>query len=172
MASGDTLLILTPLDNVPPATVYATLDTMVGASTPVESIPVLDFDDTTAEYADFYCVMPRNYASGGLTITFAWSAANTSNTAVLRAALRRVQDDTDDLDTTDGSYDFNTTGALTPPSTVGKVVYDTLTFTNGADMDSVAVGEYFILRIGRAPADGNDTLVGDVSIHAIEIKET
>lgn len=172
MASGDTLLILTPLDNTPPATVYATLDTMTGTSSPVESIPVLDFDDTTAEYADFYCVMPRNYAGGGITITFMWSAAATANTGVLRAAFRRVQDDAEDLDTTAQTYDYNTTGALTPANVVGEVAYDTLTFTNGADMDSVAVGEYFILRVGRAPADGNDTLVGDLSIHAIEIKET
>lgn len=172
MASGETLLILTPLDNTPPATVYATLDTMTGTSSPAESVPVLDFDDTTAEYADFYCALPRNYASGGLTITFAWSAAAATNTAVLRAAFRRVADDTVDLDTTAFTYDYNTTGALTPPSAVGEVAYDTLTFTDGADMDSVAVGEYFILRVGRAPADGNDTLVGDVSIHAIEIRET
>ncbi len=172
MASGDTLITLSPLDNVPPATVYATFDTMVGTSSPVESVPVLDFDDTTAEYADFYCMLPRNYNGGGVTITFAWSAAATTNTAVWRAAFRRVQDDAEDLDTTAQTYDYNTTGALTPASAVGEVAYDTLTFTDGADMDSVAVGEYFILRVGRAPADGNDTLVGDASIHAIEIKET
>ncbi len=172
MASGDTLLILTPLDNVPPATLYATLDTMTGTSTPAESVPVLDFDDTTAEYADFYCVLPRNYGGGGVTITFYWSAAATTNTAVWRAAFRRVQDDADDLDTTDGAYDYNTSGALTPASAVGEVAYDTLAFTDGADMDSVSVGEYFILRVGRAPADANDSLVGDASIHAIEVKET
>jgi hypothetical protein len=172
LASGDTLLILTPLDNTPPATVYATIDTMTGTSTPAEAIPVLDYDDTTAEYADFYCVMPRNYAAGGVTLTFIWSAAATANTAVLRAAFRRVADDTEDLDTTAQTYDYNTTGALTPPSAVGEVAYDTLTFTDGADMDSVAVGEYFILRVGRAPADGNDSLVGDLSLHAVEIKET
>ncbi len=172
MASGDTLLILLPADNTPPATAYATLDTMTGASTPAESIPVLDFDDTTAEYSDFYLTMPRNYTGGGLTLTFIWSAAATSNTAVLRAAFRRIADDVEDLDTTAHTYDFNTTGALTPASAVGEVAYDTLTFTNGADMDSAAVGEYFILRVGRAPADGNDTLVGDLSLHAIEVKET
>lgn len=172
MASGDTLLVLTPLDNTPPATTYATLDSMTGASTPAESIPVLDFDDTTAEYADFYAVLPRNYASGGLTVTFAWSSSSSTATAVLRAAFRRVPDDAEDLDTTAFTYDYNTTGALSAASVTGEVVYDTLTFTDGADMDSLAVGEYFILRAGRAPADGNDTLTGDVSIHAIEIKET
>lgn len=172
MASGNTLLILTPLDNVPPATLYAVFDTMVGTSTPVENIPVLKFNDTTVWYADFYCVMPSNYAGGGLTLTFMWSAAATANTAVLSAALRRVQDDAEDLDTTAQTYDYNNTGALTPANVVGEVAYDTLTFTNGADMDSVAVDEYFILRVRRVPTDGSDTLVGDLALHAIIVKET
>jgi len=172
MATGDTLLILTPLDNVPPATVYATLDTMTGTSSPAnESIPVLDFDDTAIEHADFYCVMPRNYGGGGLTLTFYWSAAAATNNGVWAAAFRRVQDDTVDLDTTSFSYDFNTTGDLTPASVVGEVAYDTLTFTDGADMDSVAAGDYFILRVKR-PAPVGTKITGDCSIHAIEIKET
>lgn len=172
MASGNTLLTLTPQDNCPPATLYATLDMMVGTSTPVENIPILNFDDTAIEYADFYCVMPRNYAGGGLTITFGWSSTATTNTAVLSAALRRVADDAEDLNTTAQTYDYNNTGALTPASANGEVVYDTLTFTDGADMDSVAVGEYFILRVRRVPTDGNDTMVGDLRLHSLEVKET
>lgn len=173
MASGDVLIQLTPLDNSPPATLYATLDTVTGASTPAESIPVLDFDGAAqTEYADFYCLMPRNYAGGGVTLTFIWSASSASNTAVWSAAFRRVADDAEDLDTTAQTYDYNTTGALTPPSAVGEVAYDTLTFTDGADMDSVAAGEYFILRVKRIYDDANDTLAGDISLHAIEIKET
>ena len=145
---------------------------MVGTSSPVENIPVLDFDDTAIEYADFYCAMPSNYAAGGVTITFVWSAAATTNTAILSAAFRRVQDDAEDLDTTVHTYDYNNTAALTPPSVVGEVAYDTLAFTDGADMDSVAATEYFILRVRRVPTDGSDTLVGDLSLHSIVIKET
>lgn len=171
MASGDTLLVLTPLDNVPPATIYATLDTMVGTSTPVESVPVLDFDDTTVEYADFYCTMPRNYAGGGVTLTFFWSAAAATNNGAWAAAFRRVADDAEDLDTTAQTYDYNQTADLTPASAVGEVAYDTLTFTDGADMDSVSAGDYFILRVKR-PAPSGTKITGDCSIHAIEIKET
>jgi hypothetical protein len=54
MATGNSLVTLFPQDGTPPATIYATLDTMVGTSTPAESIPVLDFDDTTVEYMDWY----------------------------------------------------------------------------------------------------------------------
>lgn len=174
MASGDTLLILTPLDNCPPATLYATLDTVTGTSTPAENVPVLDFDGSAqTEYADFYCTMPRNYAgTTGVTLTFFWSASSTSNTATWSAAFRRVEDDGEDLDTTAFTYDYNATGALTPPNVVGEVAYDTLTFTNGADMDGVVAGEYFILRVRRQYDDANDTLAGDISLHAVEIKET
>jgi hypothetical protein len=175
MASGDSLLILTPFHNSPPATLYATFDTMTGASTPAESIPVLDFDDTTAEYADFYCVMPRNYAGGGITVTIAWSCADhdegTPHVVKWDAALRRVADDAEDLDTTAETYAYNTVEA-TVPSVAGEVVYDPITFTNGADMDSVAVGEYFILRVRRNVTTSGTDATGDASIHAIEIKET
>lgn len=172
MASGDTLLILTPLHNSPPATLYATEDWMVGTSTPVESIPVLDFDDTTVEYADFYCEMPLNYsAATGITLTFKWSAAQATNNGAWAAALRRVADDTVDLDTTAHTYDYNTTADLTPPSVVGEVAYDTLTFTAGADMDNVVGGDYFILRV-RRPAPVGTKITGDCSIHSIAIKDT
>jgi hypothetical protein len=171
MASGATLLILTPQNNVPPATLYATFDVMVGTSTPVESIPVLDFDDTTVEYADFYGVMPNNYTGGGVTITFIWSGAQNTNNGAWAAAFRRITDDAVDLDTTAFTYDYNQTADLTPANVVGEVAYDTLTFTDGADMDSVVAGDYFILRIKR-PAPSGTKITGDCSIHAITIKET
>src|SRR3990167_6465099 len=115
MATGATLLTLFPQDNTPPATIFATLDVMVGTSAPVESVPVLDFDDTTVEYADFYCLMPRNYGGGGVTLTFCWSAAAATNLAAFSAAFRRVADDVEDLDTTVFTYDYNETADLTPP---------------------------------------------------------
>lgn len=171
MASGDTLLILTPLHNVPPATLYATLDTMVGTSTPVESVPVLDFDDTTVEYADFYAVMPRNYsAATGVTLTFYHSCAAATGVFGINAAFRRVADDAEDLDTTAQTYDYNEVAA-TVASAIGEVAYDTLAFTAGADMDSVVAGDYFILRVKRNTSVASDA-TGDCSIHAIEIKET
>lgn len=171
MASGNTLLVLTPLDNVPPATLYAPLDIMVGTSTPAESIPILKFDDTTVWYADFYGVMPSTYAGGGVTLAFYWSAAAATNNGVWAAAFRRVADDDEDLDTTAHTYDYNTTADLTPASAVGEVAYDTLTFTDGADMDSVTAGDYFILRVKR-PAPSGTKITGNQHLHALVIKET
>ena len=173
MASGDTLIALFPQNVSPPATIYATHDTMAGTSTPAESIPLLDFDDTTVEYADFYCFMPRHYAgTTGITLTIVWSAAEAAADVVAwEAALRRVADDAEDLDTTAHTYVYNSSGDVTAPSVIGEVAYDPITFTDGADMDSVVAGEYFILRVKRVAPGGTD-VTGDASIHMIELQET
>ena len=74
MASGDTLLIFTPLHNEPPSSDPATLDLR-------NQHPVLDFDAATNESAIFSAVMPRSYAGGGLTvyIHYAMSSATSGD---------------------------------------------------------------------------------------------
>lgn len=172
MASGNTLIIFLPQDGCPPATLFATLDTMTGTSSPAEAIPVLDFDDTTQEYMDFYGVLPANYAGGGLTVTMGYSTGDTSDVVDWECAIRRIADDAEDLDTTVHTYDFN--GVVdTAPSVIGEVAYAAITFTSGADMDSLAVGEYFILRVTRDPTpDSGVDVTGDASLHFVRIAET
>ena len=169
MASGDIVGIIG--DIVQPATLYATFDVRVDGSTPVAAMPVYDFDDTTVEYLDLYCRL-EGYGSGGLTITVDWSATTATTGDVLwSAAIRRIADDAEDMDAAH-TFDYNNATADTAASASGERSRVTVTFTDGADMDSVAVNEYFILRVRRVPTDGNDTLAGDASIHAIIIKET
>lgn len=172
MASGNTLVVFGARDGVPTATSGAAHAVFAGGSTPAGGIPVLDFDSAADEYADFIAVLPRNYASGGLTLTLYWIASATTGTCRWGAAFRRVADDAEDLDTSH-SYDFNTTGA-SPASAAGEVKYTTITFSDGADMDSLAVGELFALRIFRDGdgTSGTDDMTGDARLVAIEIKET
>lgn len=173
MASGNTLIVLTARDGIPTATSGAAHGVFAGAATPADGVPFLAFDSASDEYADFPCVLPRHYAGGGLTLTLYWFSTQTSGTCRWGAAIRRVQDDAEDIDTTAHSYDFNTVGATTA-SAAGELNYATITFTDGADMDSLAVGEYFILRIFRDGdgTSGTDDLTGDAGLVAIEIKET
>ncbi len=175
MASGDTLLILNVLHAVPPATNYATLDTIAGGSTPAEAWPCLDFDPDASEYMDFpNLIMPRHYAgTTGITVTIVWAAP--SETVVTdecrwEAALQRVNDDAVAL-TVDAAYAYNGVSA-DPPTVANEVAYDDITFTNGADMDSVVAGEMFNLRIYRDHDHADDTATGDCCLLAIEIKET
>lgn len=171
MASGNTLCIFTARDGVPSATSGASHAILAGAATPAEGIPYLSFDSAADESADFVGVLPRHYGSGGLTLTLYWASTQTTNAVVWNAAFRRIADDAEDINTTAHSYDFNAVTATTA-SAAGEVDYATITFTDGADMDSLAVGELFNLRITRDADNGSDNMTGDAYLIAIEIKET
>lgn len=171
MASGNTLNTATAQSFVPPATLYATMDTRAGGSTPNESDPVADFDDSTIEYTDCYLEFPRNYAGGGVTLTLKWMATTaTTGDVVWGAAFRRIADDAEDIDASH-AYDYNDVTATTASAT-GEYKYTDITFTDGADMDSLAVGESFILRIRRNATSGSDTMTGDAELAAFSLRET
>lgn len=161
MASGQ--VVLQVLKAIPPATGFATPDSRAGGSSPAESVTVWDFDDTTAEVMDFLCYLTGSYAGGGLTLVLPWSATSATSGAVTwQAAFRRFVDDAEDLDVAH-TYDFNSTSADTAPSASGELSYPTITFTDGADMDSLAAGELCILRVRRTiPGSGNMT--GDAEL--------
>ena len=175
MPSGDTLIVLNPLHGVPPATLAATLDTIAGGSTPAETWPCLDFDPDASEYMDFpNLVMPQNYAgTTGISVIIIWAApGETTVTSECRweAALQRINDDAVVL-TVDAAYAYNGVSA-DPPSVANEVAYDTITFTDGADMDSVVAGEMFNLRIYRDHDHADDICTGDACLLAVHIKET
>ena len=162
MASGNTLLIFTPLGNEPPATNYATLDT-------VNSHPVLNFDDTTAEAAIWSGTMPRAYAGGGVTVYIHWGAYSTTGDCDWDVSWERIADQVLDIDA-DSFAAVNSVDGTAVPATIGFIDIASVAFTDGADMDSVAAGEAFRLRVQRgAPTD---TEVGDCYILAVEVKET
>lgn len=163
MSSGDTLLILTPLANEPPSTNNALLDLR-------NSRPVLDFDDTTNWSAVFTAIMPRSYAGGGLTvyIHYAMTSAE-ANDIDWDAAFERIGDQQLDIDG-DSFAAAQSVDNTTVPGTSGLVNIVNITFTNGAQMDSIAVGESFRIKITRDAA--SDTAAGDAELIAVEIKET
>jgi hypothetical protein len=166
MASGDTLCLFFPLDGESPAANYATPDTRNG-------VAVMDFDDTTDESLDFAGFMPRHYAGGGITVTVGWMATTaTTGTISLDVSLMSVTDDADDLDTK--AFAAANNANPTTASASGEVDYVEITFTDGADMDSVAAGEYFRLRITR-DANGTtstDDMTGDMELVFVEVRET
>ena len=164
MASGDTLLAWTAQSNQPPASNAATLDTR-------NEHPVLDFDASTNESAIFSGVLPRNYAgTTGITVAIHYSMTSaTSGDIDWDVALERIGDQQQDVDS-DGFAAANSVDNTTVPGTSGNVDIVTVTFTDGADMDSIAVGEKFRLKITRDAV--SDTAAGDAELHAIEIKET
>lgn len=162
MASGDTLATFGPLDNEPEASNYATLNTRNGH-------PVLEFDDTTAESAVFSFILPRNYGGGGITAYVHSAAASaTSGTIGWTVEFERVgtAQDTD----ADSYASAQTVTAATVSGTSGIVTIGSVAVSNGANMDSIAVGELVRMRIKRDVA--NDNAAGDAQLFAVELKET
>ena len=167
MATTDTLLIFTPLNNEPPTSIFATLDTR-------NVHPVLDFDAATDEEAVFKGIMPTQYDGGGITLRIHYSMSTaTANEVVWQAAFERVSDSQQDIDS-DGFAAFQSSGAITVPATSGFVDITTVAFTSGSQMDGVLAGEGFRLKIRRDADDtsGTDDATGDAELWAVEVRET
>lgn len=176
-AAGGTAfsIILTPQSSCGPAANFATHDTIAGGSTPAEVVSVLDFDPDASEYSDFKFLLPDGYDDGGLTVTVIFSMTSdhdegTPHKVRWEIGFARIDDDGIAI-SADHAYAFNGVGA-TVPSVVSEVSYDDITFTNGADMDSLAAGEMAILRIYRDHDHGDDNATGDAELQMIIIKET
>ena len=167
MASGNSLLMFGAWTGVAPATVFATLGVIQGTTTIKEIVRVANFDDTIVEYLDFSGVMPEHYAGGGLTCTVIWTQETVTTAPTWGLSFRRVHDNTVDIDTTAGSYTFQTVTAGTI-SAAGMFGYDDITFTSGSQMDSVVTGDFFVLRC-QCTSTGR---TGDARLLAIHVKET
>lgn len=153
-----TLSFFTPLDNNPPATNFATLDTR-------NSIAVLDFDDTTEESAVFVGVIPENAAlASGLSVRIQWMATS-ATTGSCRWGVQFERMNTD-LDS--DSFDTATEAHSTTNGTAGIPITTTLTCTS---IDSIAAGEFFRIKVYRDVSDTtNDTMTGDAELIAVEIR--
>lgn len=164
MASGDTLLIFTPLHNEPPSSAFATYDWR-------NRHPTLDFDAATDESAIFTAIMPRHYAGGGITVYLHLTDSNDNNPAhqsYWDVAFERMTG----LDLDGDSFAAAQSGHVGPNGTVGVPVALAIPFADGAEMDSVAAGEPFRLKVTRDADNGSDDWINDVELLGIELKET
>lgn len=162
--SGVTLNVLPAGANHPPGTAPATFDTR-------GDILLLEFDAGADEEARLLGFMPRGYSNGGLTCTIVWASdTETSGNVRWELAFKSLSDDADDLDSKAFAAGNGVTAAA--PDVSGEFKYTEVTFTDGADMDSVAAGEFYFLSVKRLGTDAADTMVGDAQLLAVEIQET
>ena len=163
MASGDTLLTFTALGNEPPVSNAATLDLRNGH-------PVLDFGGPMNESAVFAAVMPRHYAGGGVTVYLHYAMTSaTSGDIDWDVAFERIGDQQQDMDS-DGFAAVNSVDNTTVPAASGKVDVVSVALADGAEMDNVAAGEGFRLKITRDVL--SDTAGGDAELRFVELKES
>ena len=167
MASGDSLFTFEAIHGIPPSSTAAATPNRRGN----DGHFVYDFGAATDTSLDAAYVMPRHYDGGGLTCVVMYMMATaTTNAVVLNLAFERHNDDAFDLDT-DGLAAANA-ATDTVPNVSGELGYATITFTDGADMDSIAAGEHFRMRFTRDANNGSDTAAGDLQLVAIEVRET
>jgi hypothetical protein len=150
----------TPLNNQPPASAFATLDTR-------NSIAVLDFDDgATNESSIFVSVLPEAaVVSSGLKVRIHWMATSaTSGNCRWGAQFADLSDQ--DID----SYAFDTATEVSTATsgTSGNVTVTEITATS---IDSITAGKPYAIKVYRDSSDTtNDTMTGDAELIAVEVR--
>lgn len=160
LATGRTLgRAFTPLDNQPPASNFATLDTR-------NSIAVLDFDAATDEAAVFVGTIPQSATlTSGIKVIISWAATSaTSGDCVWGVQFEKTTGQDIDSD----SFDTATTGTTTTSGTSGVVNTTTITATT---IDSLAAGDCFRIKVYRDADAGGDTMTGDAELVAVELQQ-
>ena len=125
---------------------------------------VLDFDASTAEYAQFSIAMPKSWDLGDITFQAFWSPSNTDTGAALIGlqGISVANDATSDVafptavDVTD-----NGTGAL--EDVLVSPVSANVTVTSAAD------DTYTYFQVARNATSGSDSFTGDVRLLGIKL---
>lgn len=156
-AGTKTYAIFTPLNNEPPATNYATIDTR-------NSIMVLDFDPTTQESAVFRSIMPEG-ASFTSLVAYIWAMATTAVTGDIIWGVQYDGMTGSDLDT--DTFSTGVTKAMTTSGISGQATGITISTSS---FDGITVGDPYRVKIYRAAAEAGDNLIGDAELLAVEIR--
>ncbi len=151
-----TISVFTPLQNQPPGTSFATIDTR-------NSIAVLDFDDSSQESAMFVGIVPEISNFSGLLVKAHWMATSaTGGTCCWGVQFEKM---TTDLDS--DSFDSGVTAATLTGITSG---IPKITEITTSSIDGILSGDLFRLKIYRDAANASDTMTGDAELIAIELR--
>ena len=125
---------------------------------------VLDFDASTAEYAQFSVAFPKSWAAGTVTYQVYWAPSNT-NTGNCIFGLQGVS--CGDGDTIDVAYG---TAVEVTDAGIGTVEDQQITAESGAvTITAAAAGEQTYFQLYRDAADGSDTFTGDARVLGIKL---
>lgn len=140
----------------------------VATSANQPDLQTLDFDATTAEYAQFALVMPKKWNKGTITFKPHWSHASTATNFGVVWSLQAVAVGNDDAIAT--SYGTAQTSADT-----GGTTNDLYT---GPESSPITVAgspgdeEMVFFRVARLPSDGRDTMAIDARLHGLTLYVT
>lgn len=154
-----TYAVFTPLDNMPPAGQFATVN-VTGNGT-----VVLEFDPANLEYAYFQSFMPEAAVlTSGLTVRVHWCSlgATTGN------CVWGVQVERGNTSTQINSFSAATATVIsTVNGTAAVPVTAEITITA---IDGITAGDAYRLAIYRDASSGSDTMAGDARLIAVEVR--
>ncbi len=126
------------------------------------------FDATNEEWCCWQFRMPDDYASG-LTAKVQYTMASaTSGGVAWDVRISATSDgDTQDVDAQD--FASANVGTATVPGTAGYLDEVSISLSNA---DSVAAGDFVVVRLARAVANGSDTATGDAEALMVALTYT
>lgn len=158
---GTVLCTFYPENNEPPSSNWAWFGVRNGH-------PYLAYDTTTQYTGIFTGALPDSYNGRGVTVdVYVMLASATSGTVGFDVAFERMDASSLDLDA-DSFGSATTITAVTVPGTSGQILKLSVDISDGSNMDSLAAGESFRLRLRRDVA--NDTAAGDAQVTRVDIK--
>lgn len=128
----------------------------------------LAFDASSEEWATWSFRMPADYASAPV-MKVQWKATSATTGGVVWDARISATSSGDSVDVDAQDFDSANTATGTAPATAGYLLETSITLTNA---DSVAAGDFVVVRLARAAADGSDTATGDAELMMAAITYT
>lgn len=160
MASGDSLIYFPALSYSPPSTNYANV---VFRNT----LPCLNFNNTTQQAAVFFGMMPNHYSSGNIKVNVLH--ASTSTSGILGWTIEMDTVGRKNLNVDVDSYTApSVITASSVPSTSGQMDIVNVVLVAGSATDYVNAGDFFKIRLKRNVAV-DDLIAGNV--FGIDIQE-
>ncbi len=142
--------------------------TKSSASAPGVYFLQLAFDASTEEWCTWQFRMPADYASAPVAKVQYKMTSATSGGVAWDVRISATSDgDAQDVDAQD--FGSANTGTATVPGTAGHLDEVSVTLTNA---DSVAAGDFVVVRVARAVADAADTASGDAELVGVTVEYT
>jgi hypothetical protein len=123
----------------------------------------LDFDASTAEYAQFSVRMPKSWNRGTVSAYFLWSNASGTGTVVWGAQGVAISDD-DVLDVAFGTAQTVTDGVTAAGDLMQSAETSAITIAG-----TPAAADWVVFQFYRDAASGSDTLAVDARLHGVVV---
>ena len=128
----------------------------------------LAFDATSEEWCTWQFRMPADYASTPVAVV-QWKAASATSGGVVWDVRIAAVTTGDAVDVDAKGFGSSNASTGTAPATAGYLVDTSVTLTNA---DSVAAGDFVVVRLARVAADAADTATGDAECTGMALTYT